>query len=111
MRPSGVLDALHLICSMNLLTRPLTTSELMVEPQLIETRIKAALGEDTHVEVIDLTGTRDHYKVVVVSASFQGKLPIKQHRMIYSALEEEMKGPIHALTIESYTPTQWASRG
>lgn len=81
----------------------------MIEPHEIEVKIKAAMA-DAQIEVIDLTGSRDHYKVVVVSAAFEGKLPIKRHRMIYDALREEMKGPIHALTLETYTPSQWSAR-
>ena len=64
-------------------------------------------GTRTRVEVTDLTGTKDHYKAVVVSEAFDGSLPIKRHRLVYGALEEEMKGPIHALTLETYTPAEW----
>ncbi|MEM1348013.1 MAG: BolA family protein, partial [Myxococcota bacterium] len=71
--------------------------------------LKEALS-DAYVEVYDLTGTKDHYKVIVVSAEFAGKLPIKQQRMVYAALKEEMTGPIHALTMETYTPEQWAQK-
>lgn len=80
----------------------------MIEPEHIEMRLKSALT-DAYIEVHDLTGTQDHYKVVVVTSDFEGKLPIKQHRMIYAALAQEMKGPIHALTIEAYTPEQWSN--
>ena len=82
----------------------------MIEPEAIHAKLVDALTE-AQVEVIDLTGTKDHYKVVVVTPDFEGKLPIKQHRMIYDALKEEMKGPIHALTIEAYTPAQWEKIG
>ena len=81
----------------------------MIQPHEIEAKLHAALN-DAHVEVIDLTGTRDHYKVIVVTPAFEGKLPLKRHRMIYDALSHEMTGPIHALTIEAYTPAQWAAR-
>ena len=80
----------------------------MVDPQHIVTQIQDSLGQDAQVEVFDLTGTQDHYKVIVTSSAFEGKLPIKRHRMIYDALKEEMKGPIHALTLELYTPAQRA---
>lgn len=81
----------------------------MIEPEEIESKLNASLT-DAHISVIDMTGTKDHYKVVVVTPDFEGKLPIKRHRMIYGALGEEMKGAIHALTIEAYTPQQWAER-
>ncbi|MEC9442283.1 MAG: BolA family protein [Myxococcota bacterium] len=79
----------------------------MVEPEHIVEKVSAELGEGTTVDVTDLTGTRDHYRAVVVSPAFQGKLPIKRHRMVYAALAEEMKGPIHALTLETFTPQEW----
>jgi stress-induced morphogen len=79
----------------------------MVEPEHIVEKVSAELGEGTTVDVTDLTGTRDHYKATVVSPAFDGKLPIKRHRMVYAALAEEMKGPIHALTLETYTPQEW----
>jgi len=79
----------------------------MVEPEHIVEKVSAELGEGTTVDVTDLTGTHDHYKATVVSPAFDGKLPIKRHRMVYAALAEEMKGPIHALTLETYTPQEW----
>ena len=81
----------------------------MLEPHVISDKIKAALG-DAEVHVHDLTGTMDHFEVIVVSSAFEGKPRIKRHRMIYDALAEEMKGPIHALTLQLYTPKQWAEQ-
>lgn len=75
----------------------------MIEPEEIVRKIKASL-EDAEVTVEDLTGTKDHYQVTVVSEAFEGKPLIKQHRLVYDALEDEMKGPIHALTLETDTP-------
>lgn len=75
----------------------------MIEPEVIVRKIKDEL-EDAEVQVEDLTGTKDHYQVEVVSEAFDGKPLIKQHRMIYDALGDEMDGPIHALTLETKTP-------
>ncbi len=74
-------------------------------PEDIEAKIKAALP-DAQVELKDLTGTRDHWEARIVSAAFAGKSPIQRHRLVMSALAEEMKGPIHALTLETLTPEQ-----
>lgn len=81
----------------------------MIEPSEIEQLLRGALDVQ-HIEIEDLTGSRDHYRLVLVASDFEGVLPIKQHRLIYAALKEQMKGPIHALTIESYTPAQWGAR-
>jgi stress-induced morphogen len=76
-----------------------------MKPEAITAKIVAALP-DARVELKDLTGTQDHWEAVVVSAAFAGKSPIERHRMVFSALEEEMKGPIHALSLRALTPDQ-----
>ncbi len=78
----------------------------MIEPEEIVEKIKASLT-DAEVRVQDLTGTKDHYEATIISQEFEGKPLIKRHRMVYDALKEEMKGPIHALTLKTYTPEQW----
>jgi stress-induced morphogen len=78
----------------------------MIEPEEIVEKIKASLT-DAEVRVQDLTGTKDHYEATIISQQFEGKPLIKRHRMVYAALKEEMKGPIHALTLKTYTPEQW----
>lgn len=51
--------------------------------------------------------TDSHFKVTLVSRQFEGQLPIKRHRAVYALLEEEMAGPVHALSIHAYTPDEW----
>jgi stress-induced morphogen len=78
----------------------------MIEPALIVEKIQAALP-DAEVSVQDLTGTKDHFRAVVVSEAFASKPLLARHRLVYGALAEEMKGPIHALTLEVFTPEEW----
>ena len=53
------------------------------------------------VQVIDVTGTNNHYKIVISCDDLQ-KLPrIKAHRSIMSIFDKQFKsGEIHALTID-----------
>ena len=71
----------------------------------IEAKIRAALP-DARIELRDLTGTADHWEALVVSAAFAGKSLIERHRLVFAALSEEMKGPIHALTLKTKTPEE-----
>lgn len=71
----------------------------------IITKIRAALP-DAKVELEDLTGTADHWKASIVSAHFAGKSMLARHRMVMAALAEELKGPIHALTMDVKTPDE-----
>ena len=54
-------------------------------------------------------GARDgggHYQLTIVSAAFTGATRISRHRMIYAALGDLMRGPVHALAIEAFTPDE-----
>ncbi len=83
----------------------------MVSPDQVEAMIRAGLP-DAQVQVQDLTGTRDHYQVVVVSSQFAGKRLIQQHQLVYGTLQQAMSSEaIHALTMKTYTPEEWAALG
>ena len=71
----------------------------------IADRIRAALP-DARVELTDLTGTEDHWQATVISSAFAGKSLIERHRMVMAALAAEMKGPIHALTLQAKAPDE-----
>ena len=58
------------------------------------------------VQVVDLTGTQDHYQVRIVSSAFEGQRPIARHRMVYGALGSLMDAAVHALTMETLTPAE-----
>lgn len=71
----------------------------------IADKIRAALP-DAQVELTDLTGTEDHWQATVTSSAFAGKSLIERHRMVMAALAVEMKGPIHALTLQAKAPDE-----
>ncbi len=59
---------------------------------------------DAQIKLIDLTGTQDHWEAHIVSAAFEGKNHLERHRMVFACLTEELKGPIHALSLQLSTP-------
>jgi len=76
-----------------------------VKPEEITAKIRLALP-DALVTLKDLTGTQDHWEATIISSAFEGKSLIQRHRMVMGALAEEMKGPIHALTLTVKTPSE-----
>ncbi len=76
-----------------------------MEPEHIIAKIRKLLP-DAEVELTDLTGTKDHWQATVVSVHFDGKSLVERHRMVFSALEQELKGPIHALSLNVLTPSE-----
>ncbi|MDY6936403.1 MAG: BolA family transcriptional regulator [Cyanobacteriota bacterium] len=79
----------------------------MITPDRVETLIQSQL-EDARVAVRDLTGGGDHYEAIVVSSAFEGKSLVKQHQLVYGALQQAMATEeIHALALKTYTPQAW----
>lgn len=69
--------------------------------ELIEANI-----EDAQVEVTDLTGTRDHLALTVISDIFKGKMLLQQHQMVMDILKEKLQSEIHAVKIKTMTKEQ-----
>jgi len=78
----------------------------MVEPASIEQSIRAGLPV-THLEV---RGDGAHFEAVIVSPSFAGLNRVKQHQLVYAALGDRMREEIHALSMKTFSPEEWAAR-
>jgi stress-induced morphogen len=65
--------------------------------------IRAALP-DAAVTITDLAGDGDHYAARVVSEAFRGLPRVKQHQLVYNALQGRMGGELHALALTTEAP-------
>ncbi len=65
--------------------------------------IKSALP-DAEVIIKDLAGDGDHYAAHVTSAAFKGIPRVRQHQMVYAALQGRMGGVLHALALTTAVP-------
>jgi acid stress-induced BolA-like protein IbaG/YrbA len=76
-------------------------------PQQISELIRSALPQaQVHVRSDDNT----HFSARLIGPEFEGLKPLARHQLVYRALGARMGGEIHALTIEAYTPQEWAAR-
>ncbi|GAB6966218.1 BolA family transcriptional regulator [Komagataeibacter kakiaceti JCM 25156] len=73
--------------------------------QEIETYIRESLP-DAKITIEDLAGDGDHYACSVVSEAFRGLSRVRQHQMVYDALQGHMGGKLHALALQTQTPEQ-----
>ncbi|MDE1905480.1 MAG: BolA family transcriptional regulator [Rhodospirillales bacterium] len=69
----------------------------------IEALIKAAFP-DAKIHLEDLAGDNDHYAATVVSEAFRGVPRVRQHQMVYAALQGRMGGELHALALQTSAP-------
>lgn len=59
------------------------------------------------VEVVDTTGTGDHFSILVVSDIFNKMTLINRHKLIYQSLDKYVTKEIHALQIKAYTEEEF----
>ena len=89
----------------------------MDRKKVIERKIQHALAP-LHLEVIDEShqhnvpdGSESHFKLVVVSAQFEGVSLIKRHREVNRILKQEFDTGLHALALHTMTPEEWYAKG
>ena len=70
-----------------------------------------------HLEVINEShkhsgpDPESHFKAVIVSDDFKGKMLIARHRLVNKVLDDELKGGIHALALHTMTMEEWFKKG
>ena len=61
---------------------------------------------------LDVDGDGRHWNAVVVSEAFEGLRLIARHQKVYATLGSRMHtDEVHALSMKTYTPAEWAARG
>lgn len=75
-------------------------------PQVLE-----VLNESSQHQIAKKEGeeTKEtHFRVLLVSAQFEGLSKVLRHQMVYKCLKEEIKGPVHAFSQSTFTPREWS---
>jgi stress-induced morphogen len=85
------------------LSKAFSPSDLIVENE----SAKHAGHAGTRDHLGRVTG-ETHFRVVVVSAQFEGQSPVERHRLVNATLKDELAGPVHALAIKALTPAEAA---
>jgi stress-induced morphogen len=72
-----------------------------MRPEDLEERLLAAYP-GSQVQVIDLTGTSDHFEVHVASSAFGTMSRVDQHKGVMDVFKQELAtGELHALSIKT----------
>jgi len=73
----------------------------MIDNQSLTSLIVRSIP-DAQVDIVDRTGTMDHFNVTVRSRQFAGKTLIEQHQLVYGALKGALKdGRVHAVELKT----------
>jgi acid stress-induced BolA-like protein IbaG/YrbA len=71
--------------------------------------VKDYITQGLECEHIHVDGDGRHFEAVIVSKAFEGKGMLQQHRLVYQVLGDRME-KIHALSMKTLTPEQWAKQ-
>ena len=86
---------------------PVPHDAFKMEPEQIQQLIESQLPDcSATVSSDDLT----HYEATVISTAFEGKRALQRHQLVYSVLGYRVGRDIHALSIQAWTPDEWAER-
>jgi len=72
--------------------------------------VKTYIQENLACEHVEVAGDGQHFEAVIVSTEFRDKNRVQQHQIVYRALGERMREEIHALSMRTLTPEQWAKQ-
>lgn len=82
----------------------------------IQRKLEAALSP-RYLEVVNEShmhnvpaNSETHFKVAIVADAFDGQRKVARHQRMYQILADELKGPVHALALHTYTPGEWQEK-
>ncbi|MBM3516877.1 MAG: BolA/IbaG family iron-sulfur metabolism protein [Alphaproteobacteria bacterium] len=86
--------------------------------RIIEGKVRQAFAP-SHLAVINEShrhnvppGSETHFKLVIVAQGFAAQSRVQRHQAVNRVLAEELRGGVHALSLQTMTPQEWtASRG
>ena len=68
-------------------------------------RLQEVVGE------VEVSGDGRHFEALIVSPLFEGKRPVQRHQIVYGALGDRMREEVHALSMKTLTPDEYAQGG
>jgi acid stress-induced BolA-like protein IbaG/YrbA len=82
---------------------------VMREPTPAEVESYIAAGLEC--EQLAVEGDGRHFYATIVSAEFAGLSRVRRHQRVYAALGDRMREQIHALSMKTLTPAEFAAQG
>jgi acid stress-induced BolA-like protein IbaG/YrbA len=73
--------------------------------------LQALITAGLPCEHCQLEGDGRHWYATIVSPAFEGKRLIQRHQQVYATLGQRMHtDEVHALSMKTFTPTEWAQQ-
>ena len=72
--------------------------------------VQSFIAQGLACEHLAVEGDGRHFFATIVSSEFEGTPRVRRHQRVYAALGDRMRSQIHALSMKTLTPAEWASR-
>ena len=79
----------------------------MVTPE----SVRASIAEGLDCTHLSVRGDGHHFEALIVSPEFEGLTRVRRHQRVYAALGDRMREEVHALSMATLTPAEFAQRG
>ena len=71
--------------------------------------VERYIAQGLACEHVEVDGDGRHFFATIVSAEFEGRNRVARHQQVYKALGDRMREQIHALSMKTLTPSEWAA--
>ncbi len=78
----------------------------MSEPTPAE--VQRFIAQGLSCDHLEVEGDGRHFFATIVSVEFEGTSRVARHQRVYKALGDRMREQIHALSMKTLTPAEWA---
>ena len=72
--------------------------------------VQRFIAEGMACDHLEVEGDGRHFFATIVSTEFEGDSRVVRHQRVYRALGDRMREQIHALSMKTLTPTEWAAQ-
>jgi acid stress-induced BolA-like protein IbaG/YrbA len=70
--------------------------------------VRDFIAQGLRCEHLEVEGDGRHFFATIVAAEFEGLPRVRRHQRVYQALGDRMREQIHALSMKTLTPAEWA---
>ena len=77
---------------------------------LLPETVRGYIAQGLECEHLAVSGDGQHFEAVIVASAFEGLRPIQRHQKVYAVLGDRMREEIHALSMKTWTPAEWAQQ-
>ncbi|CAN1527247.1 COG5007 Predicted transcriptional regulator, BolA superfamily [Burkholderiaceae bacterium] len=75
-------------------------------------QLETIIAQQLPCQHLSVEGDGRHWYATIVSTQFEGLRLIQRHQKVYATLGQKMQtDEVHALSMKTYTPSEWAQQG